>query len=81
MTSAEYTGRVTFKRYGVTKSNAPFLRVGITTEEGAVVYASIWSNERYFELAPKMMRGTKVRVRGVLEGENLKVEAGSWKLS
>lgn len=80
MTSTEITGRVTFNRHYVTKAGRPYLRVGIATEEGTEVYASVWENARYYELAPKMMRGTKVRVRGSLEGQNLKVEAGSWKL-
>jgi hypothetical protein len=76
----ELTGRVGFRKFGVTKGGAPFLRVSIVTEE-AEVYASVWSNERYWELGQKLLKGTKVRVSGVLEGENLKVEAGSWKLS
>jgi hypothetical protein len=75
------TGRVTFRKFGVTKGGAPYLRVGITTDEGVTLYTSVWSNERYFELAPKMLRGTTVKVRGTVEGESLKVEAGSWKLS
>lgn len=77
----ELTGRVSFRKFGVTKGGAPFVRVGLTTEEGTKVYASVWSNERYWELGQKLLKGTKVRVSGVLEGENLKVEAGSWKLS
>jgi len=81
MSSTLVAGRVTFLAYKTTKGNAPYIRVGITTEEGAKVYASVWSNERYWELGPKLRKGTSVRVMGVLEGENLKVEAGSWKLS
>ena len=80
MTSSEITGRVVYRKFDTTKAGAPYVRVGIETEEGTKVYASVWSNERYWELGPKLLRGTRVRVRGVLEGENLKVEAGSWKL-
>ena len=81
MSSDLITGRVTFRKFGVTKGGAPYLRVGITREDGSTVYASVWSNERYFELAPKLLRGTTVKVRGTVEGESLRVEAGSWKLS
>lgn len=75
----ELTGRVGYRKFGVTKGGAPYVRVGIVTEE-ATVYTSVWSNERYWELGPKLLKGTRVRVSGVLEGENLKVEAGSWKV-
>jgi len=77
----EVTGRVSFRQFKLTRGGAPYVRVGITTEEGTKVYASVWSNERYWELGPKLLKGTKVRVAGDLEGENLRVEAGSWKLS
>lgn len=77
----ELTGRVSYRKFGVTKGGAPFLRVGLTTEEGTKVYTSVWSNERYWELGPVLLRGTLVEVAGVLEGDNLRVEAGSWKLS
>jgi hypothetical protein len=73
------TGRVSFVAYKVTKGGAPYIRVGVTTEE-ATVYASVWSSERYWELGPVLRKGTPVEVAGVLEGENLKVEAGSWKV-
>ena len=76
----ELTGRVGFVAYKTTKGGAPYIRVGLTTEEGTKVYASVWSNERYWELGPVLRRGTPVKVAGVLEGENLRVEAGSWQL-
>jgi hypothetical protein len=75
----ELNGRVSFVAYKTTKGGAPYIRVGVTTEE-RTVYASVWSNERYWELGPVLRKGTPVEVAGVLEGENLKVEAGSWKV-
>jgi hypothetical protein len=76
----ELTGRVGYRKFGVTKGGAPFLRVGIVTED-RTVYASVWSNERYWELGPVLLKGASVEVAGVLEGESLRVEAGSWKVS
>ena len=75
----ELTGRVAYRKPGVTKGGAPFLRIGVATED-RTVYLSVWENERYWELGPKLLKGAKVRVAGTLEGDNLKVEAGSWKV-
>lgn len=80
MTSTEIVGRVVYTRFFVTKGGAPYLRVGIETKE-ATLYTSVWSNERYWELGQKLVRGTTVKARGQVTGDTFKVEPGSWKLS
>lgn len=78
-TREELTGRVVYRRFGVTKDGRPFVRVGI--EDGdRTVYASIWSDAGYWTLAPKLVKGTTVKVAGKVDGDNLNPEPGSWKV-